>query len=979
MAFDSDTVNVVLFGGESANTPQGDTWVYNLTNNSASWARVLITGPSPPPMSEAAMVYDSARKRCILFGGVDEDRYYDQTWLFEYKGNFTGVWTQLNPSSRPSARAGHSMVFDTNRNVAVLFGGENLTPCGFCFQQYNDTWEWDGNNWAERTPSTKPGHRVRHAMAWDSQRGVTVLFGGTVPTGDPFDYDEFRDTWEWNGVDWLQTANSPLEFRRQQHAMAFDNRRGKVVMFGGTREDPQTLGDDTDEYSGPAGWRSLFASGPPPRARHAMVYDSVHGKMVLFGGASGDTQYNDTWELIVHGPEFPRQPQNTNGPACGEVSFSAAVTGVGPLQYQWRKDGFDLFEGGRFVGVNSPTLRVTGLRFADEGVYQLAVTSACGESTSAGAALRVDAPWTHHIVNGPQPRAANAMAYDESRGVSVLFGGGNSSGGPSRETWEWNGNSWLLRAVSGPTPRWGHGMVYDPDRRKVLLFGGNRNRGDNPADFLRDTWEWDGRAWKLLATNGPSPRASFALAYDSVVRRTVLYGGQNGVGGGGQWLYDTWEFNSAAAQWVPVLGGWPAGFSLSTWPPKMAFDTRRGKRVLIDLYTVGIVFADFRLFEWDGVNWIRVTPLPDPKLRTGRVPGAVHDFGIAFDSTRNFVVINNGADPGNFFPRVTWGYDGTYWHRLDAGSGPEGYASGACTYDTQRSALVEFGGGVNVFPGYWGETWERIQADRLQVTRGPEAVTAPFGSLQLSVTIRGQPPYLFQWRKNGIPLSDSGSISGANSGVLTLFNPETARYDVVVSGPCGQTTSDVTVAPLPGGTIGNPGGTRLTISQEQSQWKLHWPDPAAQLFSSPQVTGTWSQVLGAISPHPVSASQPQQYFRLQGGSGCAGVPDGLVSWWRAEGNAADQAGANTGSVRGGHERRSGRGHPRIAFAQRRDQRWIHNRRLDQSCQRHDAFSHRGVVGLGRVFHRSRRAFVDVGFVRGRGRAGRAFFQPGRKR
>jgi hypothetical protein len=669
-------------------------------------------------------------------------------------------------------------------------------------------------------------------------------------------------------------------------------------MFGGTRKGHQTLGDDTDEYSGPAGWNSLIASGPPPRARHAMVYDSIHGKMVLFGGASGDTQYDDTWELIDHGPEFTRQPQDTNGPACGEVSFSAAVTGVGALQYQWRKDGFDLFEGSRFVGVNSPTLRITGLQFADEGVYQLAVTSACGESTSAGATLRVNAPWTHHIVNSPQPRTANAMAYDEARGITVMFGGFNSSGAPSRETWEWNGHSWRLRAVSGPAPRWGHGMVYDPERRRVLLFGGNRNRGVDPADFLGDTWEWDGRAWNLLATNGPSPRASFALAYDSVVRRTVLYGGQNGVGGGGQWLYDTWEFNSAAAQWVPVLRGWPAGFSLSTWPPKMAFDTRRGKRVLIDLYTVGIVFADFRLFEWDGVNWLRVTPLPDPKLRTGRTPDAVHDFGIAFDSTRNLVVINNGADPGNFFPRVTWGYDGTYWHRLDAGPGPEGYAGGACAYDTQRRALVQFGGGNNV-NGYWGETWESVQADRLQVIRGPEAETAPFGSLQLSVTVRGQPPYLFQWRKNGIPLSDGGSISGANSAVLTLFNPETARYDVVVSGPCGQTTSDVIVAPLPGGTIVNPGGTRLTLSQEQSQWKLRWPDPTAQLFSAPQVTGTWSQVHGAVSPHPISTSQPQQYFRLQGGSGCAGVPDGLVSWWRAEGNAADQTAANSGSLNGG--------------------------------------------------------------------------------
>ena len=41
----------------------------------------------------------------------------------------------------------------------VLFGGVNHS--GFL----DDTWEYDGT-WVQRTPTTRPGGRVKHAMAY---------------------------------------------------------------------------------------------------------------------------------------------------------------------------------------------------------------------------------------------------------------------------------------------------------------------------------------------------------------------------------------------------------------------------------------------------------------------------------------------------------------------------------------------------------------------------------------------------------------------------------------------------------------------------------------------------------------------------------------------------------------------------------------------------------------------------------------------
>ena len=74
------------------------------------------------------------------------------------------------------------------------------------------------------------------------------------------------------------------------------------------------------------------------------------------------------------------------------------------------------------------------------------------------------------MVSGPSAHYGHAMAYDASRGVTVLFGG--YTGFSNGETWEWNGTTWTQRMVSGPSPRYSHAMAYDASRGVTVLFGG---------------------------------------------------------------------------------------------------------------------------------------------------------------------------------------------------------------------------------------------------------------------------------------------------------------------------------------------------------------------------------------------------------------------------------------------------------------------------------------------------------------------------
>ena len=159
--YDSARGVLVMFGGRDA-TALDDTWEYD----GISWSQVL-TPTSPPARFWHAMVYDSNRERVVLFGGGDPDNtiYYNDTW--EYDGS---DWQQITTAIAPPEMQVKTMVFDSERNLTVLVGGQG--PGG----TYTDTWEYDGSNWMlVNTPDSPPAPDTLAAMAYDAARDRTVL------------------------------------------------------------------------------------------------------------------------------------------------------------------------------------------------------------------------------------------------------------------------------------------------------------------------------------------------------------------------------------------------------------------------------------------------------------------------------------------------------------------------------------------------------------------------------------------------------------------------------------------------------------------------------------------------------------------------------------------------------------------------------------------------------------------------------------
>jgi hypothetical protein len=246
-----------------------------------SWTQIK---PTTSPWSTGAMAYDSARQRCVKFGGYGIDSGTNLTW--EWNGN-NKTWTRITPAGTvPLSRGSHAMAYDAARQRTVLFGG--YVGMVFSGNPVADTWEWDGNKktWTQIKPTTTtlPLARWKHALAYDSARNRTVLIGGADASSKPL-----ADTWEWDGQNkiWTQIKPTTSPPARSSHALAYDSARKRTVLFGGWSG--STSLTDTWEWDGQS-WTQIQTT-TAPSSPGVMAYDSVRQRTVLWGRAAGTWEY----------------------------------------------------------------------------------------------------------------------------------------------------------------------------------------------------------------------------------------------------------------------------------------------------------------------------------------------------------------------------------------------------------------------------------------------------------------------------------------------------------------------------------------------------------------------------------------------------------------------------------------------------------------------------------------------------------------
>lgn len=97
-----------------------------------------------------------------------------------------------------------------------------------------------------------------------------------------------------------------------------------------------------------------------------------------------DTVVSEPVQVQVNDPiVFTSQPLSREVSETDEVIFSVAVTGTGPISYQWQKDGVDIPD------ENTSTFRIASAAKSDEGSYSVIVSNIVGDYPSEEATLAV--------------------------------------------------------------------------------------------------------------------------------------------------------------------------------------------------------------------------------------------------------------------------------------------------------------------------------------------------------------------------------------------------------------------------------------------------------------------------------------------------------------------------------------------------------------------------------------------------------------
>lgn len=296
-----------------------------------------------------------------------------------------------------------------------------------------------------------PPPRLGAEMVYDSKRQVMVLFGGSANADEPYEYS--NETWEYDGTTWkrIETAHAPSP--RTSVLLGYDRARERVVLYGGITEGGPSF--ETWEYDG-VDWQLQAPLAPNPTVlTGGMVYYTPQQGLLLFGTARMSSEDYETW--LYHDGIW------------NQVSSSFP----------------------RNFGASYPALRKPGLA-EDTRRRVVVMTGRSGwtyewDGQEWDTAIEGEHDWDSSF---PE---AHALVFDSRRSVTVIYGVSEQS-----PLWEYDGIQWRSIALpAAPSLRAYPALTYDESRGVTILFGGYLipNPDTKETTIFTDTWEYDGTTW----------------------------------------------------------------------------------------------------------------------------------------------------------------------------------------------------------------------------------------------------------------------------------------------------------------------------------------------------------------------------------------------------------------------------------------------------------------------------------------------------
>lgn len=523
----------------------------------------------------------------------------------------------------------------------------------------------------------------------------------------------------------LLAASGTPPGRHYLASVVYDPVRDRLLLIGYA-----DFGGDVDVWAltlaGVPTWRKLVTRGiaPPARSGHSTIYDPIHDRVIMFGGATGSypTRYlsevwalslaSNTWSELIPDGEAPPGREG-HGAVYDPVGRRMVVFG-GHYEAEVRgfwNDTWALSLGDTLVWSQIlPAGPLPGARSAFGAVFdpvrrRLLVHAGINDQSGIEPddlwALPLDgaAAWTKVVAPGlPAGCSYPVDVYDPVADRLLACGGGGFpqvSALPLAAPLAWDA---LLppRPLPAPGARSRHALVRDTRRDRFLVVGGDFSRADSAQWVLRRE---GANPWRPLNAPAAPPiyyttDYSQATVYDSLGDRLIVVDGPQA------WSAPA----SAPGAWTPLGPHVPFYFYFLAdpdsgigWGPGVALDTRRNRLIVSGGWMEYPHSAGFTLHGvWslsltDPTEWVPLGQLPQPYGAAGHV--------TYYDPGRDRLVLLGGyqvADLhrtfGNYGAAVwTTPLDSTLaWRSLNSTSGarPPAPPVAWATFDPQFDRLI---------------------------------------------------------------------------------------------------------------------------------------------------------------------------------------------------------------------------------------------------------------------------------------------------
>ena len=576
--------------------------------------------------------------------------------------------------------------------------------------------------------------------------------------------------------------------------------------------------------------------------------DAAGSYTVKVTNGAGSLTSSPATLTVITPPTITTQPASQTVNAGQTATFNVAASGTAPFTYQWQKNGSDV------AGANGPSLPLVNAQDGDAGTYTVVVSNAAGSVTSEGAALAVT-----HIV--PPTITTQPASHTANVGDGVTFGVAASGTAPFNFQWQKNGSD--IAGANGPSLTLANVQPSDAGDYSVEVSNDAGVATSDPATltvvvppsvFLRERFADGTRATQNLpatadwfTSSGSNNFTATAGQATQIVSssRTLL----------------TYFTNSSAA---PVTVATGQTLTLDFTVQFTGFDT--GASVGSTTFSVGLLRSVANPAATAASAGF--VPVGSPNTNA-RVSG---DFGSnsssAFNNYGGYAAMTYAAASSAATPVRLYARTGANTSLLNSTSPYTQFtAGGTATPSTGMFANTDYRGtltventGSGVRVGYTLKdaatgavvmTYSALQAagsftqfdtaafylskasasanynlvikaadvslagtsdpgDAPSITTQPVSQTVSAGAnVSFSVAAEGTAPLVYQWQRNGSP------ISGANASTLNLSNvqgTDSGSYRVTVSNAAGSATSTTAVLNVATGPVA-PAVTSQPASQ----------------------------------------------------------------------------------------------------------------------------------------------------------------------